>query len=77
MLENCKYVIALDGSIKNIDETTVVPAQLLASHESEGTTDTYRGLFERTIKKFASQAYRTILVAYNDMSKREFDHIKS
>lgn len=77
LLEKCTYCIGMDGTIKNIDATTYVPMQLLREGEQDGVTDTYKGLYERTIKKFANQAYRTILVAYNDMSKREFDHIKA
>jgi len=38
--------------------------------------DTYMGLLERTVKKFADQAFRTILVAYRDMSMEEFEELK-
>ena len=72
LLEKCKYVISADGTVKQIDQETTVPNYLLNSGETESQKDTYRGLIERTIKKFANQAYRTILVAYNDMSKNEF-----
>ena len=40
--------------------------------ESE-VTDTHRGLFERTIKKFANQAYRTLLITYKDMSMEDYE----
>jgi hypothetical protein len=59
----------MDGSTKPINTQTYVPEPLLYAGESEGTYDTYKGLYQRTVKKFANQAYRTILVAYNDMSR--------
>jgi cytidylate kinase len=34
-------------------------------------------ILERTVKLFASKAFRTILVAYRDMSLAEFNRIKS
>ena len=41
-----------------------------------GAHDSYRGLFDRTVKTFADQAYRTILVSYKDMSMAEFEESK-
>lgn len=41
-----------------------------------GAKDSYMGIFNRTVKKFATQAYRTILVTYKDMSLREFEMIR-
>jgi magnesium-transporting ATPase (P-type) len=35
-----------------------------------GAQDTYEGLLQRAVKKFAEKAYRTILVAYRDLSMR-------
>jgi hypothetical protein len=35
-------------------------------------TGSHRELYERTVKKFAQQAYRTILMCYRDMSMEEF-----
>lgn len=35
-------------------------------------TGTYRDLYERTVKKFARQAYRTIFMGYRDMSMADF-----
>ena len=45
--------------------------------DSAGTSDTHMGIFERTVKKFANQAYRTILVTFRDMSMAEFEELKS
>lgn len=35
------------------------------------------GILEKTVKLFASKAFRTILVTYRDMSMAEFNQIKS
>lgn len=34
------------------------------------------GLLERTVKVFAAEAYRTILICYRDMSMQEYENIK-
>lgn len=34
-------------------------------------------MFERTIKNFANQAYRTILTTYREMSMEEFNNLKA
>ena len=69
-------VVCSDGSITNINDTTDVPDDLLNGEEA-GTTDTYMGIFERTVKKFADKAYRTILVCFRDMSMDEFEELRS
>jgi len=38
---------------------------------------TFQEIYERTVKKFATQAYRTILMCYKDMSMAEFEQIKA
>ena len=60
-------VATADGSIVDIQDTADVPEDLL-NGDSPGTSDTHMGIFERTVKKFANQAYRTILVTFRDMS---------
>lgn len=69
-------VVTADGEIVDIQDETDVPTDLL-NGDSEGTTDSYMGIFERTVKKFANQAYRTILVTFRDMSMEEFEGLKS
>jgi len=49
----------------------------LLNGDDAGTSDSYMGIFERTVKKFANQAYRTILVTFRDMSLEEFEGLKS
>lgn len=34
------------------------------------------GLLQRTVKNFADEAYRTILVCFRDMTEQEYDQIK-
>lgn len=69
-------VVCPDGSVVDINETTEVPEDLL-NGDAAGTTDTYMGLFERTVKKFANQAYRTILVCFRDMSMEAYEELRS
>jgi magnesium-transporting ATPase (P-type) len=38
---------------------------------------THRGVFQKAIKMFADQAYRTILVTYRDMSMEAFEALKA
>jgi magnesium-transporting ATPase (P-type) len=76
LLPKCSFAINGQGKLSQIDQRTPVPNTLLKEGES-GVEDTYRGLFDRTIKKFADQAYRTILVTYKDMSMEEFESIKA
>lgn len=40
-------------------------------------TGTFRELYDRTVTKFARQAFRTILMTYKDMSLAEFEQIKA
>jgi len=62
-------MLCADGEIRDINDTTSVPQVLLNNGEdAETTEDTHRNMFERTIKLFAAQAYRTILVTFRDMS---------
>lgn len=70
------HCITKDGSIAQLTDSTSVPDELLMDGESNGVNDTHRNLFERTVKKFAEQAYRTILITYKDMSLVEFENIK-
>lgn len=80
LLEKCSYSATADGTIKQMDAATTVPTDLSVDAdgvtEAQGVIDTYAGLYRRTIKKFASQAYRTIMVCYKDMSMREFTQLK-
>lgn len=76
LLKKVTYCITKDGTIQPISRQTKVPKDLLLDTESDGQTDTYMGIFNRTIKNFADQAYRTILVTYKDMSFREFQQLK-
>lgn len=70
-------VICADGSTQYLTDETNVPFELLNTGEGDSTTDTYRGLFERTVKKFAKQAYRTLLITYKDMSMEQYEQIKA
>jgi len=77
VLESTNNVIAADGSVQSLDDMTNVPSNLLFGIEQEGLTDSHRGLFNRVVKKFAAQAYRTLLITYRDMSIDEYNQIKA
>jgi magnesium-transporting ATPase (P-type) len=77
LFEFTTQVVCADGSTQYLTDSANVPFELLNPGENDSTTDTYRGLFERTVKKFAKQAYRTILVTYRDMSLEEYENIKA
>lgn len=76
VFQDTTKVVTADGSITDINEQVEVPEDLLNGDDA-GTSDSYMGIFERTVKKFANQAYRTILVTFRDMSLEEFEGLKS
>jgi len=69
-------VISADGSIVDLNSSVNVPENLLNEGESSAQ-DTHRGLFDRTVLKFAKQAYRTLLITYKDMSMDEYESMKA
>lgn len=77
VLESTENVIAADGSVQSLDDSTTVPADLLFGAEQEGLTATQRDLFGRVVKKFAAQAYRTLLITYKDLSLEEYNRLKA
>lgn len=64
------------GEAVSIDDDAKVPKILQDELEME-SEDTQMNILENTIKFFASQAYRTILVSYRDMSMDEYESIKA
>lgn len=77
LLQKVSYSITKDGTVAPINSQTQVPSELLKPMEKEtGAQDSHRGLFDRTVKTFADQAYRTILITYKDMSMRDFEALK-
>jgi len=76
VLENTISVITADGSVQSLETEAEVPENLLVNGEGSGTNDSYTGIFNRVVKKFAAQAYRTLLITYKDMSMDEFNQIK-
>jgi len=69
-------VVCNDGTVQSVDDSTKVPDSLL-NGDAEGAEDTHMGIYNRTVKKFADQAYRTILVAFKDMSMGDYETLKS
>jgi len=76
LFDKVNYVLNDEGRIKYFSDETNVPMKLIKEGEPVGTNDSFRGIFERTVKLFANQAYRTILTCYRDMSISEFENLK-
>lgn len=76
VFDDTNYVVCADGSVQDINERGQAPDILLEEHEPKDALS-YREQFDRTIKKFAHQAYRTLLITYRDMSMEEFNQLKS
>jgi len=78
VLDTATYVICEDGTTAYLDDSAEVPDELLNAGETRSLTrDTHRGIFDRTVKKFAAQAYRTLLITYKDMSMDTFENLKA
>lgn len=58
-----------------IHEDAPVDASLWKPGE-ENPTDTGLGILDRTIDKFANEAFRTILMTYRDLSESEYNDLK-
>lgn len=70
-----KNILCQDGSVAEIsDKPENWPAELQVLSEELGG-ETHLGMMQSTLKLFASQAYRTILTCYRDMSMTEFEAI--
>lgn len=76
LFDKTSKMIAKDGSLQDIEEEITVDEALLNKDEEAGVTDTNRGIMERTVKKFAKQAYRTLLITYKDMSMADYEALK-
>jgi Ca2+ transporting ATPase len=77
LLQKVTQVVKADGTIDSIENRGRVPRELLVDGEGDGSQDTFRNFFERTVKKFAMEAYRTLLITYKDMSMQEFNRLKA
>jgi len=69
VLRKTSRALQSDGSDFGIDEECSVPECL----ENFPGEETFRGIFEKTIKDFASQAYRTLLITYKDMTMEDYE----
>lgn len=78
VFEDTTHVICADGSVQGINEVGLCPIELL-QHGEQRDVDfiSYQTQFDRTIKKFANEAYRTLLITYKDMSMDEYNQLKS
>ena len=76
LFPNIQSVIGVSGEPIDSSAQVEVPKELLNGDE-EGMNDSQLGILERTVKLFASQAFRTILVSYRDMSMDEFERLKA
>lgn len=65
-------VVKEDGSVVGIEEDEVTFPEGIAEEE---TSDSHKIMFEKAIDTFAKKAYRTIMLAYREMSKDDYDQI--
>jgi magnesium-transporting ATPase (P-type) len=72
LFDSTTGIVNKDGNVVSLNEEVEVCSDLLMKGESSAT-DSHRGILERTVKKFADQAYRTILITYRDMSMAQFE----
>jgi Ca2+-transporting ATPase len=68
-------IIDGSGDVQECDAGVNTPSELMEIGNEAETT--YMGILEKTVKLFASKAFRTILVTYRDMSLDEFNQIKA
>lgn len=81
----CSHMINETGEMVSIDSVTKADPALWNLGEGSGKDDitadggncSHLDALERTVKLFASKAYRTILVTYKDMSMARFDQLKA
>ena len=76
LFEYTTGVVNANGEICSLEDEVTVAKELLEEGEDEAT-DSHRGIFERTVKKFANQAYRTLLITYKDMSMEAYETLKA
>jgi len=74
LFEKLITVVGEDGEVHDIMDESPVPVGLRKEGEGEDQNLT---ILERTVKYFADQAFRTLLVSYRDMSMDEFEQIKA
>jgi magnesium-transporting ATPase (P-type) len=73
LMLNTTNILEADGSTVALDDQTVCPARL----PSAGHEVTHRDVLNQTIKFFADQALRTILVCYKDIDIDTFNDLRS
>lgn len=71
------WIVLGDGQVYPMDEENAVDASLLNPGENEDQMDSGQGILNRTISKFAKQAYRTILLTYRDFTENEYNDLKA
>jgi hypothetical protein len=62
---------------KEVDDDCEMPEALDDYVGDDEDGETYRVLVDRTVRSFADQAYRTILICYRDMSMETFEELKA
>ncbi len=73
VFDDTTHVLCADGSVQAIGDKGPIPPALVTD---SATTCSYREQFNRTIVRFAEQAYRTLLITYKDMSMAEFEKLR-
>lgn len=75
LFDRLSGILNASGEVCGVQEFVKCPNELL--EVGNETQTTMMGILEKTVKLFASKAFRTILVAYRDMSMSEFNTLKA
>jgi len=76
VLEKVTHCLSGDGQKVSINDDGDCPTEYLSKDFSDPSMP-YLEIFNRVLKNFAENSWRTILVTYKDMSMEEFEELKS
>lgn len=76
LMPNTNWIVLNGGNVQPIHEDSPVDKSLWKPGEVD-PNDTGLGILDRTIDKFANEAFRTILMTYRDLSESEYNDLKA
>lgn len=75
LFDKLSGILNANGDVCPTNQTVDCPKELLEIGNESKTT--LMGILEKSVKLFAKNAFRTILVTYRDLSMKEFESIKA
>lgn len=66
--------VQTESNVQRLNDTGKVPDELM--QDGGPSNDTMINIYKRTVKYFAKNAFRTILVTYRDMTMDEYENLK-